>query len=52
MFRICVIIAGLAFVALALLNAIRYVGAYLHARNSKGPMKLRVSQARWTWLWW
>ncbi|MEA4884276.1 MAG: hypothetical protein VB144_11595 [Clostridia bacterium] len=49
MFRICVIIAGFVFVALALLNATRHIGAYLHTQNAKGPMEQRIRHAKWIW---
>jgi hypothetical protein len=47
--RIAVLIIGLLFVAVAIFNACRNICAYLEARNSKGSMKLRIRQARWTW---
>jgi len=47
--RIAVLIIGLLFVFVAILNACRNICAYLEARNSKGSMKLRIRQARWTW---
>lgn len=49
MLRIAVLIIGLLFVAVAIFNACRNICAYLAARNSKGSMKLRILQARWTW---
>jgi len=47
--RIAVLIIGLLFVAVAILNACRNIGAYLEARNSKGSMKLRIRDAKWIW---
>jgi len=47
--RIAVLIIGLLFVAVAIFNACRNICAYLEARSSKGPLRRRIREARWTW---
>lgn len=47
--RIAVLMIGLLFATVALINACRNICAYLEARSSKGPLWRRILQARGTW---
>ena len=52
MFRACILIAGLTFVSVALFNAFRHICGYLYVRKAKGPMRMRIWEAKCQWPWW